>query len=76
MHLHNDPLKFLQDHLPPSYVQKVIERLGLPADKKLKSLIRNIKYGKKTDDTVMLAMVEVAEEHKKAKEKIDKIVNS
>lgn len=63
-----DSFKLIDDWLPSNYISRVQEKVIAPA-----GTIRNIKYNRKGDLRIILAMVEIAKENKEA---FDSLKNS
>lgn len=78
MHLHNskENIAFLKEHLPGQYVKKTLEKLEWEIDEKNIQKVRNVRYGISRDNTIMLALVEIANENKKAAEAVQEIINN
>lgn len=70
VHLHT--IEFLDCHLPSNYVNEIIEKTK---GKFSKSLIYHVRSGGKKNEEVLLALVELANENKKKKDKIQEIIN-
>jgi hypothetical protein len=66
-------LKFLQEHLPNNYVADVQLRTN---NRFSNATIHAVKSGKRTNETILLALVELANENKNNKEKIAEIINN
>jgi hypothetical protein len=64
---------FLKEHLPGNYVADVQEKTK---NKYSDALIHSVKAGKRSNQNVLLALVEVANENKERKEKIKLIINN
>jgi len=71
--VHSHTLEYLDNHLPNNYVNEIIEKTK---GKYSKSLIYHVKAGGKKNEDVLLALVELANENKKKKERIKEIINN
>lgn len=73
MHMHSkdketiikDSFKLIDEWLPSNYISRVQEKVNAPA-----GTIRNIKCNRKGNLKIILAMVEIAKEHKEAFESL------
>ena len=76
--LHIDKaFKIIDKHLPVTYVDKVLEKLP-KGNKATKTIIQNIRQKKSKASSnleVFNAIVEVAVEHKRAQNKLERLLN-
>lgn len=68
--------RLLKDWLPHFYVNRVLQKLGMEDTTTNRFSVRSVRYGRAKDEKIYLALVEIANEQKKAHEKISEIVNS
>lgn len=71
--VHSHTMNFLKLHLPSNYVAEVQEKTN---SKYSNALIHSVKAGKRINEDVLLALVEIAKENKEKKEKIKSIINN
>lgn len=68
--------RLLKDWLPHFYVNRVLGKLKMEDTPSNRFTVRSVRYGRAKDEVIYLALVELADERKKAHEKIGEIVNS
>lgn len=68
--------QLLEDWLPHFYVNRVLGKLKMEDTPSNRFTVRSVRYGRAKDEVIYLALVELADERKKAHEKIGEIVNS
>jgi hypothetical protein len=66
-------VEFLKENLPATYVAETQIKTN---NKYSKALIHSVKAGKRINENILLALVEIANENKQTKEKIKTIINN